>query len=76
MESKLCRPKNAIISLAKPKNKPLDKTKNTWSNLLSTKSASTNTGITLKNKSNKNSPIIEKTTTSINLNIQILLFLN
>lgn len=62
MESKLCRQRNAMISLAKPKNKiGFPEKQNTWSNLLNKKKSVMVSQI----KPNKKS--IEKNAESINL---------
>lgn len=73
MESKLSRQQNAMKSLAKPKHTTLSEKKNTWSNLLNKKSASTNTKIAPKNKSKIVSAVAERDTKSIQLLLNSLI---
>lgn len=67
MESKLCRQKNFMISLSKPKYKTsLPQKQNTWSTLLNKKSVGTNTAIASKNNPQKCS-ILKNDTKSMKL---------
>ncbi|XP_050052941.1 uveal autoantigen with coiled-coil domains and ankyrin repeats protein-like isoform X2 [Aphis gossypii] len=71
MESKLCRQKNAMISLSKPKYKTsLPEKQNTWGNLLNKKSVGTNTAITTKNKAKQCSSIPEMNTKTMTKSVQ------
>lgn len=77
MESKLYRQQNAMISLSKPKYKTaLPEKKNTWSNVLTKKSTSTNTAIAFNKNSKKDALISQNYPKSMNFNCFLKIFLH
>lgn len=77
MESKLHRQKNAMVSLTKPKYKTsIPEKPNTWGNILSKKSTSSNATISSKKKLKPNSQVPEKTVNSKYTHVLMIIILD